>query len=202
MWRKFGRHGLSCGSAGGRHPRRTHVNDIIKRALGEAHIPSTKEPKNLSRNELVRGQMVRPSCLGQTEKSLVWDYTCKDTCAASHVASTSKEAGAAAVKGEKKKLEHYSHLPPKFTIMPVANETLGSFAPMALSFIKGLGKRIADINGDKRSAMFFISKNRNCNTTRKCSQYIRYTTNTRKIRWTLLLIMSVLAKDNWWQPTS
>ena len=42
--------------------------------------------------------------------------------------------------------------------MPVANETLGSFAPMALSFIKELGKRIADINGDKRSAMFLFQK--------------------------------------------
>ena len=91
-------------------------------------------------------------------KSLVWDYTCKDTCAASHVASTSKEAGAAALKGEKKKLEHYSHLAPKHVIMPVANETLGSFAPMALAFIKDLGKRIADINGDKRSTMFIFQR--------------------------------------------
>ena len=37
------------------------------------------------------------------------------------------------------------------TFMPVATETMGSWAPMALSFIKDIGKRISEQTGDKRA---------------------------------------------------
>ena len=35
--------------------------------------------------------------------------------------------------------------------MPVASETLGSWAPMGLKFIKDIGSRMTDATGEKRS---------------------------------------------------
>ena len=40
--------------------------------------------------------------------------------------------------------------------MPVATETMGSWAPMALSFIKDIGKRISEQTGDKRATTFLF----------------------------------------------
>ena len=40
--------------------------------------------------------------------------------------------------------------------MPVANETLGSWAPLGLKFIKELGARIAETTGEKRSTAFLF----------------------------------------------
>ena len=89
-------------------------------------------------------------------KSLIWDYTCVDSLAASHVEGTSKEAGHAACKAEKKKLSHYADLANNYKIMPVAMETLGSFSPMAMKFLKEVGSRIAEVTGDARSTNFLF----------------------------------------------
>ena len=40
--------------------------------------------------------------------------------------------------------------------MPVASETLGSWAPLGLKFIKEIGTRIADATGEKRSTSFLF----------------------------------------------
>ena len=48
---KFGRHGLSCKTSAGRHPRHTQANDLIKRALNSAHVPAIREPPGLSRKD-------------------------------------------------------------------------------------------------------------------------------------------------------
>ena len=61
------------------------------------------------------------------------------------------------IKAEKKKLGHYSHLATSgFIVMPVANETLGSWAPLGLKFIKDIGARIADTSGEKRSTSYLF----------------------------------------------
>ena len=90
-------------------------------------------------------------------RSLVWDFTCSDTLAASHISSTSQEAGKSALQAETKKLSHYADLAANgYTVMPVACETLGSWAPMGLKFIKEVGSRIADCTGEKRSTSFLF----------------------------------------------
>ena len=89
-------------------------------------------------------------------RCLVWDYTCSDTLAQSHVSATSVEAGKSASQAEKKKLSHYEELAHSYTIVPVATETLGSWGQQGLKFIKELGSRIADLNGDKRSTSFLF----------------------------------------------
>ena len=80
------------------------------------------------------------------------------TFAASHLRDTCKQAGKAALKAEKKKLTHYANLAPSHIVMPVAMETLGCFSPMALQFIKDLGKRIIETSGDKRSTMYLFQR--------------------------------------------
>ena len=40
--------------------------------------------------------------------------------------------------------------------MPVSMETLGSWAPMGLKFVKDIGARITDAHGDKRSTSFLF----------------------------------------------
>ena len=40
--------------------------------------------------------------------------------------------------------------------MPVANETLGSWAPLGLKFIKDIGSRIAEMTGEKRSTSYLF----------------------------------------------
>ena len=40
--------------------------------------------------------------------------------------------------------------------MPVATETLGSWAPLGLKFVKEIGSRIADATGEKRSTSYLF----------------------------------------------
>ena len=106
---KFGCHGLSCKSAEGRHPRHSQANDLIKRALGSAQVFSIREPPGLSRSDGKRpdGLTLLPWSQG---RSLVWDFTCSDTQAASHIQQTSQEAGGSARQAERKKLSHYEQI--------------------------------------------------------------------------------------------
>ena len=47
----LGRHALSCRWSEGRHQRHAAVNDIIKRSLSAAHVPSRLEPTDLLRSD-------------------------------------------------------------------------------------------------------------------------------------------------------
>ena len=121
-----------------------------------AQIPSIKEPPGLLRDDQKRpdGLTLLPWSQG---KSLVWDYTCSDTLAPSHVPQTSKEAGKSAKEAEQKKLGHYKELASSgYIVMPVAMETLGSWAPMGLKFIKDIGARMAEVTGEKRSTSYLF----------------------------------------------
>merc|ERR1712012_109757 len=75
---EFGRHGLSCKLAKGTHPRHSHANDLVKRALASAQVPAVREPPGLVRSDLKRpdGLTLFPWSNG---RCLVWDFTCVDT---------------------------------------------------------------------------------------------------------------------------
>ena len=151
----WGRHGLSCKNAKGTHSRHSQVNDIIKRALASAGTPAVLEPIGLTRSDGKRpdGLTLYPWTGG---KCVVWDYTCRDTLAPSHVAATSQEAGGAAKKAEDTKLAVYQELASNYNVIPVATETLGSWGPRGLKFIRDIGSRIADATGEKRSKYFLF----------------------------------------------
>ena len=80
---------------------------------------------------------------------LVWDVTCPDTFAPSYLQLTSKAAGKAAEKAERKKIQKYQELANKYIVMPVALETLGAWGKNSLKFIQEIGERMTMANGDK-----------------------------------------------------
>ena len=78
-----GLHGLSCRKSQGRHPRHAAINDIIKRALTSAGVPSQLEPTGICLSDGKRpdGATIVP---WKTGRVLVWDATCPDMFAPSH----------------------------------------------------------------------------------------------------------------------
>ena len=88
-------------------------------------------------------------------KILVWDFTCPDTVARSHVQGCAQEAGSAANTAEERKLSHYSDLSSNNFVAPVAVETYGSLGAVSSSFIKDLSKRLIVATGDKKSGSYF-----------------------------------------------
>jgi Reverse transcriptase (RNA-dependent DNA polymerase) len=149
-----GVHGLSCKKSAGRHLRHALANDVIARGFRSADTPADLEPTGL-----LRGDGKRPD--GATRipwshgKCLVWDFTCPDTLAPSHILHSSTAAGSAAGKAESGKSLKYAALAPTFDFAPVAIETLGAWGPGALALAKDLGSRIASTSGDPRSTFFF-----------------------------------------------
>ncbi|XP_073967700.1 uncharacterized protein [Choristoneura fumiferana] len=91
----------SCRSSTGRIPRQAALNDVIRRALVSAGAPA-----GLVRDDGKRpdGMTLMPWKMG---RPLVWDATCIDTLAPSHLPSTANRAGAAADSAECLKRRKY-----------------------------------------------------------------------------------------------
>ena len=106
---KWSTHGLSCYKSEGHLSRHAAFNDIIKRSLAAAQIPSMLEPTGLCRSDGKRpdGVTIIPWKSGRT---LVWDATCTDTFAASHLAWATRVAGAVAALAEERKKAKYLDL--------------------------------------------------------------------------------------------
>ena len=128
-----GIHGLSCRYSKGRHSRHAALNDIIKRSLDAAKIPSHLEPLGLYRSDGKRpdGASVVP---WQRGKILVWDVTCSDSLAPSLRVIAIREPGAVAAPAEHRKRSKYSHLNATHHFIPIAVDTLGC-AGRGCSFI-------------------------------------------------------------------
>ena len=150
----WGRHGLSCRLAKGTHSRHSHINDLIRRALASSGTPALLEPPGLMRDgKRPDGLTLYPWAGG---KSVCWDFTCRDTLCQSHVSGTSKEAGKAAKEAEVTKLNLYQELTLNYTVIPVATETMGSWGPMGLKFVREIGTRIQDQTGEPRSTHYLF----------------------------------------------
>jgi len=87
-------------------------------------------------------------------RTLLWDFTCTDTLAPSHVNKSSIAAGSAAADAETRKVAKYTALLPMHDFSPVAVETLGVWGPEAISLVGELGRRTAALTGEPRSAAF------------------------------------------------
>ena len=133
-----GLHGLSCRKSQGRHPRHAAINDIIKRALTSAGMPSQLEPTGicLSNGKRPDGATIVP---WKTGRVLVWDATCPDTFAPSHTHLATREAGTVAAQAEQRKRTKYTELEASHHFVPVAIETTGVFGPEAHSSFVNLG---------------------------------------------------------------
>jgi len=154
---EFGRHGLSCKKSTGRNYRHSSVNDIIKRALVSAGIPSILEPVGCARDDGKRpdGMTLVPWSAG---KCLLWDFTCVDTFAASYINETSIQLSAAANLAERKKTLRYRDLEENYIFVPVGIETAGSWGKHARSLIRTIGRRIASATEEPKSTSYLIQR--------------------------------------------
>ena len=138
---------VKCKKSKGRWSRHHSVNDIIARALTLANVPAILEPPGIVREDNKRpdGMTNIPWSHG---RHLVWDYTCPDTLAPSHLQATSIEAGSAAKTAEVRKVAKYQTLAIYYTFVPIAIETLGPIGPEAKTFLLELGRRLRQESRD------------------------------------------------------
>lgn len=148
-----GYHGLSCHRSSGRISRHANINEIIRRAFASASIPAVLEPNGLARDDGKRpdGMTLVPWSDG---KCLVWDATCGDTFAPSHLPGTAQKAGAAASALENLKRRKYAVLSRDYIFEPFGVETMGPWGPGAHKIFKYLSKRLVDASGDQRAGSF------------------------------------------------
>ncbi|PSN38282.1 hypothetical protein C0J52_19664 [Blattella germanica] len=148
-----GYHGLSCPKNTGRFSRHFQLNDVIQRALVSAGFPSIREPVGISRTDGKRpdGLTLLPWSRG---KSLLWDATCADTMALSHLSQTSKVAGSAAIVYNFYKHKKYQDLTDKYIFVAFAVETFGPWCSEAKQLASDIGKHLRGLTGDPRSTLF------------------------------------------------
>ena len=139
-----GLHGLSCRRSQGRHPGHAAINDIVKRSLTSAGVPSHLEPTS-----------IMP---WKTGRVLVWDVTCPDTYAPSHISVATREAGAVAAQAEQRKRLKYAELEASHHFVPVAIETSGVCGSEALQFLHELGHRLKAETREPRSLQFLFKR--------------------------------------------
>ncbi|XP_061706793.1 uncharacterized protein LOC133517477 [Cydia pomonella] len=153
----YGHHGLSCGRSAGRIPRHASINDVIRRAFVSVKVPAILEPVGSARDDGKRpdGMTLVPWKLG---RPLVWDATCVDTLAPSHLPGTSSCAGRAASAAEDLKRRKYATLGSSYIFEAFGVETLGPWGPSARRLYKYLGSRLIDATGDQRAGQYFAQR--------------------------------------------
>ena len=105
---------------------------MIQVAISVSGTPAETEPKGLDKQygKQPDGWTLYPWTIGLI---LIWDYTCRDTLAASNVLGCSKEAGSAAMAAEEIKRKKYSELAKDNHFI---QETFGSWGPAGLELLK------------------------------------------------------------------
>ena len=149
-----GLHGLSCKYSAGRFPRHSAMNDVIKRALQKAGLPSVLEPPGLDRGDGSRpdGITVFPFSGG---RSLVWDCTCVDTFAGVHLNRSTMEAGTAANSAEERKRRKYAALADSHQFEPIAIETMGVYDKSTGAILRAIGRRLVEVTREPREVNWF-----------------------------------------------
>ena len=134
------------------------INDILHRPLSSANVPSRLEPTGLDRADGKRPDGI--TMVPWSNVALVWDATCVDTFATSHLSITAFEVCAAANQAEQTKIKKYSYITSHayHSFTPVAFETSGVCGPRSMSFLTDLGRRIANTAGDKSSLAYLMQK--------------------------------------------
>ena len=90
-------------------------------------------------------------------RCLALEFTCPNTLACTHIKkSTSTKAGKAAPWAEDGKLRKYRHLDTEYYGVPIGIETLRSFGPHVLHFIKDIGNRIVESTGEKKATSYLM----------------------------------------------
>ncbi|CAH2266870.1 jg8931 [Pararge aegeria aegeria] len=89
----FNKASENVGRSAGRFSRHSTLKDIIRRSLANAHVPAVLEPIGLARTDGKRPDVMTliPWRLGWSH---VWNATCGDTLAASHIQAFTSMVGA------------------------------------------------------------------------------------------------------------
>ena len=90
--------------------------------------------------------------------ALVWDATCPDTLAPSHITLAASGGGAVASDAERRKHLKYTHLDRSLLFIPVAIETLGVLGSEAKRFIRDLARRIEAVTNEPLSHQFLLQR--------------------------------------------
>jgi hypothetical protein len=133
------------------------INDLLRRALATASIPSSLEPPGMTRDDGKRpdGVTLVPWKLG---RALVWDATCVDTFALSHIQATRSQAGAAADQAQLLKRRKYSSLVQNYEFAALAVETMGPWSADMKAFMRTLSSRLVHASGDPRAGAYLSQR--------------------------------------------
>lgn len=154
----LGLHGLSCRKSAGRFSRHAALNDIIRRSLVTINIPCSLEPNGIFRKDGKRpdGMSIVPWTMG---RPLVWDATCVDTLAPSHIHGTKIKAGAAAEAAENSKHLKYDNISSAYYFFKAFGvETLGPWGPDAHYLFGQISKKLKDKTNDPRAGSFLAQR--------------------------------------------
>jgi hypothetical protein len=137
--------------------RHKSVNDLIKRALASANVPSMLEPSSLSREDGKRpdGLTILPWANGCC---LIGYSTHPDAIAASHLDRVVLAPGTVANDAEQRKRRKYFPLAAHYHFVLVAIETLELLGDEAMQFLRIFGRRVAAETGEPRSLQFLLQR--------------------------------------------
>ena len=144
-----GLHGLSSYNAG-RFPRHSAMNDVVKRALQKAGLPSVLEPPGLDRGDGSHPDSITVFSFSGG-RNLVWDCTCVYTFAGVHLNRSAMEAGIAANSSEERKRK-YAVLAEAHQFEPIAVETMRVYGESTGVIIRAIGRRLVEATGEPREA--------------------------------------------------
>ena len=91
---------------------------------------------------------------------MTWDVTVVCPLADSYIHTAAQDAGTVAELAAARKTAKYAALESRYIFQPVAVETLGPIngSTSAVSFLSGLGRRIADVSGESREGSFLFQR--------------------------------------------
>ena len=149
-----GIHDLSCRYSRGRHFRHSAFNAIVKHSLESAKILCYLEPSGLYRSDGKRldGASVVPWQRGEI---LVWDATCSDTFAASHMGIAVREPGAVAAvaaAAEHSKRSKYCDLDATHHFVPIA------VGQDVRNFFREVARRVMDVTNEPQSHLSLLQR--------------------------------------------
>ena len=148
-----GHHGISCRHGFGRHSQHNQLNDLLCRAFISSWTLATREPHGLCTSNGKRPDGVT-RIPWRRGRCLAWKSTCQDTLTSCHVTAGSNKDGSAAATSETKKCQKYTDFFSGVDFVPVALESSGVWRKQALDLVKEIGRRIAAITYDQRSASY------------------------------------------------
>jgi hypothetical protein len=89
---------------------------------------------------------------------MVWDFTCPDTLAVSHLNRAVAGPSTVANDAESRKATKYMSLSARYIFTPVAVESLGALGDEALAFFRDVGRRITAVTAEPRSFQFLMQR--------------------------------------------